>query len=161
MTAIGSLMFCNDCGTLLDANTGSKTTTLKCNVCGTTCQGRYTTILLGTGCDADIHTDTSAKVIITKSKPSDYPSPLRSKHSQVQKLTAEDMQTDATIRQTCDKCGRQEVRYYAQQMRSADEGTTVFYTCDCGHKCVQAVHYAFSFLDTDICLISDGIRTTN
>lgn len=47
------------------------------------------------------------------------------------------MQTEATIRQTCEKCGREEVRYYTLQLRSADEGSTVFYTCECGHKSVD------------------------
>jgi len=40
MTSFGSLVFCNDCGNLLDASTGVKQVTLKCNVCGTTCKGK-------------------------------------------------------------------------------------------------------------------------
>lgn len=71
---------------------------------------------------------------MTHSKPDAFPSSLRAKRSEVQTLTEEDIQVDATIRQTCEKCGREEVRYYTQQLRSADEGSTVFYTCDCGHK---------------------------
>jgi len=79
--------------------------------------------------------DTSAKVVVTRSKPSDLPSALRAKRSEVQTITSEDVQQDATIRQTCEKCGQEEVRYYTQQLRSADEGSTVFYTCpSCGHK---------------------------
>jgi len=79
--------------------------------------------------------DTSAKVVVTRSKPSDLPSILRAKRSEVQTITEEDVQQDATIRQTCEKCGQEEVRYYTQQLRSADEGSTVFYTCpNCGHK---------------------------
>lgn len=49
------------------------------------------------------------------------------------------MQTSATIAHTCEKCGRDEVRYYTQQLRGADEGSTVFYECDCGHKYVTAL----------------------
>jgi DNA-directed RNA polymerase I subunit RPA12 len=42
---------------------------------------------------------------------------------------------DAAIKETCVNCGNDEVRYYTQQLRSADEGSTVFYTCPkCGHK---------------------------
>lgn len=78
--------------------------------------------------------DTSSKVIVTHSKPGAFPSALRAKRSEVQALAPEDVQVDATIRETCPKCGREEVRYYTQQLRSADEGTTVFYTCECGNK---------------------------
>ena len=79
-------------------------------------------------------TDTSSKSITTKSKPTAFPSALRSKRSAVQTLTAEDLQTDAVIQQTCPECGREEMRFYTLQLRSADEGTTVFYTCECGYK---------------------------
>ncbi|TKA62374.1 hypothetical protein B0A49_11551 [Cryomyces minteri] len=116
MSAIGSLVFCTDCGNLLDGSAGDAKALLVCEVCGAS------------------NKDTSSKVVITRSKPSAFPSALRAKRSEVQTLTEEDMQTDATIRQTCEKCGREEVRYYTQQLRSADEGSTVFYTCECGHK---------------------------
>lgn len=82
------------------------------------------------------NSDTSSKVVVTTSKPSAFPSTLRTKlRSNVQEVSESDMQTDATIKQTCEKCGCEEVRYYTQQLRSADEGSTVFYTCpQCGHK---------------------------
>ena len=41
MTAIGSLMFCNDCGNLLDSSTSKKNLKLKCDVCGAECKGLY------------------------------------------------------------------------------------------------------------------------
>ncbi|KAF7845653.1 hypothetical protein BT93_L1416 [Corymbia citriodora subsp. variegata] len=117
MSAIGSLVFCPDCGTLLDRSSGLQKTTLTCDVCGAKCK------------------DTSSKTIVTHSKPSAFPSSLRAKRSEVQTLTEEDHQTDARIKETCEKCGKEEVRYYTLQLRSADEGSTVFYTCDgCGHK---------------------------
>jgi DNA-directed RNA polymerase I subunit RPA12 len=78
--------------------------------------------------------DTSIKTIVTRSKPSAFPSALRAKRSEVQTITEADMQTSATIAHTCEKCGRDEVRYYTQQLRGADEGSTVFYECDCGNK---------------------------
>ena len=79
-------------------------------------------------------TDTSTSAITTRSKPTAFPSALRSKRSAVQTLTEEDVQKDAVIRQTCPECGNKEMRYYTQQLRSADEGSTVFYSCDCGHR---------------------------
>lgn len=80
--------------------------------------------------------DTSSKVVVTSSKPSAFPSTLRTKlRSDVHEMSEADMQTDATIKQTCEKCGCDEMRYYTQQLRSADEGSTIFYTCpQCGHK---------------------------
>ncbi|KAK7556995.1 transcription factor S-II-domain-containing protein [Phyllosticta citricarpa] len=116
MSSIGSLVFCTDCGNLLDGSTGNENAVLICEVCGAQCK------------------DTAAKSIVTRSKPSSFPSSLRAKRSEVQQLSEDNMQTDAVINQTCEKCGREEVRFYTQQLRSADEGTTVFYTCECGHK---------------------------
>lgn len=78
--------------------------------------------------------DTAAKAIVSRSKPSAFPSALRAKQSAVQTLTSEDVQTDAIIQKTCPRCGRTEMRYYTMQLRSADEGTTVFYSCECGWK---------------------------
>lgn len=116
MSAIGSLVFCTDCGNLLDGSSANGKAILICDVCGASCK------------------DASSKVVVTRSKPTAFPSSLRAKKSEVQTLTEADMQTDATINQTCEKCGREKVRFYTQQLRSADEGTTVFYTCECGHK---------------------------
>ena len=78
--------------------------------------------------------DTSSKTITTKSKPNAFPSALRSKLSSVQTLSAEDVETHAVIQETCPDCGREEMRWYTLQLRSADEGSTVFYVCECGHK---------------------------
>lgn len=79
-------------------------------------------------------TDTSSKTIITRSKPTAFPSALRAKRSEVQTINEADMQTHAVISERCEKCGREEVRFYTQQLRSADEGSTVFYECECGNK---------------------------
>ncbi|KAF2754453.1 hypothetical protein EJ05DRAFT_489166 [Pseudovirgaria hyperparasitica] len=116
MAAIGSLVFCTDCGNLLDSNTGHQKAVLTCTICGAS------------------NKDTSSKVVTTHSKPSAFPSALRAKRSEVQTLAAEDMQTEVVVNQTCEKCGREKVRYYEQQLRSADEGSTIFYICDCGHR---------------------------
>lgn len=41
MTAIGSLVFCTDCGNLLDGSSGNEKAILKCDVCGTENRGAY------------------------------------------------------------------------------------------------------------------------
>jgi DNA-directed RNA polymerase I subunit RPA12 len=73
---------------------------------------------------------------VTVSKPTAFPSSLRAKRSEVQTFSEADVQTTSVIKESCEECGREEVRYYTQQLRGADEGTTVFYECDCGHKYV-------------------------
>ena len=78
--------------------------------------------------------DVSSRVIVSKSKPSAFPSALRAKRSGVQTLTEDDIRSDAFAQEACPDCGRKEMRFYTQQLRSADEGTTVFYHCECGYR---------------------------
>lgn len=40
MSAIGSLVFCTDCGNLLDRSSGAEKTMLTCDVCGAVCKGK-------------------------------------------------------------------------------------------------------------------------
>lgn len=43
-------------------------------------------------------------------------------------------QARAVAQEACPKCGHPELQYYTMQLRSADEGQTVFYECEkCGH----------------------------
>ena len=50
-------------------------------------------------------------------------------------LTGDSKPKRATIEETCPNCNYHEVEYYTMQMRSVDEGSTVFYECfECGHK---------------------------
>jgi len=44
MAAVGSLVFCTDCGNLLESSSGDEKTILKCEVCGTENRGK---IVLG------------------------------------------------------------------------------------------------------------------
>ena len=44
----------------------------------------------------------------------------------------------ATIDEPCPKCGHPELFFYTMQLRSVDEGSTVFYECSkCKHKFSQ------------------------
>lgn len=40
----------------------------------------------------------------------------------------------AKIKHQCPSCGADEMMYNTAQLRSADEGQTVFYSCECGYK---------------------------
>lgn len=81
-----------------------------------------------------MYTDFASQTITTTSKASAFPSELRLKRSAVQQIQRGDIQTEARIQVDCPKCGRNEVKYHAVQLRSADEGSTIFYTCECGFK---------------------------
>ena len=101
---------------------------------------RYASVVaysLHADADQAYNADTSSKTVVTHSKPTAFPSALRAKRSEVQTINDDDVQTTSVIQHTCEKCGREEVRYYTQQLRSADEGSTVFYECDCGNKYVN------------------------
>ena len=121
MVAIGTLLFCDACGSLLPRVIPgeNKDDMIKCEDCS-----QYTK-------------DTSSKVVTSKSKPNAFPSSLRDKLSDVQSFNAEELQVEAVITKTCPDCGRKEMFYHTKQLRSADEGTTVFYRCECGYKEVQ------------------------
>ncbi|ORY65367.1 uncharacterized protein BCR38DRAFT_342392 [Pseudomassariella vexata] len=117
MASIGSLVFCMDCGNLLPASMGNEKNILKCECCGAE------------------NKDKASQTIVTQSKPSDFPSLLRQKLSTVQTVERHKVQTEAIDTSvSCEKCGRSNIRFSAVQLRSADEGSTIFYTCDCGNK---------------------------
>ncbi|KAH7328334.1 hypothetical protein B0I35DRAFT_473063 [Stachybotrys elegans] len=117
MAAIGSLVFCNDCGNLLPVSKGTERNILACECCGAE------------------NKDTGASTIVTKTKPSDFPSFLRQKlQSTVQSVERHNISTETTVTEQCPKCGRQEVKYTAVQLRSADEGSTIIFNCECGHS---------------------------
>eukprot|EP01086_Lenisia_limosa_P014389 TRINITY_DN44828_c0_g1_i1.p1 TRINITY_DN44828_c0_g1~~TRINITY_DN44828_c0_g1_i1.p1 ORF type:complete len:120 (+),score=24.84 TRINITY_DN44828_c0_g1_i1:162-521(+) len=75
--------------------------------------------------------------IIKKIKPT--VTTLDIKHSFQTNFIVEDEKTKsrAIVKEPCPKCGHEEARYYTLQLRSVDEGATVFYECDnssCGQK---------------------------
>ncbi|KAG9230670.1 hypothetical protein BJ875DRAFT_507166 [Amylocarpus encephaloides] len=116
MSAVGSLVFCTDCGNLLDSSTGNMNHVLVCDCCGADNQ------------------DAASKTSTTKSNPANFPSVLRQQRSVIQKVERSDMKNTTYAQETCSECGRREVRFTSAQLRGADEGSTIFYACECGHK---------------------------
>ncbi|KAH9824268.1 hypothetical protein DFH28DRAFT_1078010 [Melampsora americana] len=124
---IGSLVFCIDCGNLLDVP-GSEDY-LSCDQCGkmelSNCFSRNLTFQEGLE-------------IITCSQPNAFPSSLRQKRALVQShLKSNDDQDQGQaaplMDEICPKCSNPQMKYHTLQLRSADEGTTVFYECPkCG-----------------------------
>ncbi|KAG8928272.1 DNA-directed RNA polymerase I core subunit rpa12 [Tulasnella sp. 419] len=112
---IGSLLFCPDCGTLLDIPTDDDN--VKCEQCG--------------------HLEPASSFenieVTTRSHPDAFPSALRdARKIQTQQHDTNVVQTEED--ETCPKCQHPRALAKAMQTRSADEGATIFYTClGCSH----------------------------
>jgi len=75
--------------------------------------------------------------VVTKADVED----LRRRHGLqpfLKKGSGEERRQRATVDEDCPKCGHHQLEYYTMQLRSADEGQTVFYECPkCKHKWSQ------------------------
>ncbi|KAF9184670.1 DNA-directed RNA polymerase I core subunit rpa12 [Haplosporangium sp. Z 767] len=112
---VGSLIFCPECGNLLDIP--GEDDLIVCNLCSYTHQS----------------IDFENFEVVTTSKPGAFPSALRNKRDDVQRDLKD--ATAALVQEPCPKCGHPEMEYHTMQLRSADEGQTVFYTCPkCAYK---------------------------
>ncbi|CCH60869.1 hypothetical protein TBLA_0D03700 [Henningerozyma blattae CBS 6284] len=120
MSVVGSLIFCLDCGNLLDNASTTMGSEIECSQC----QAKYP------------KSKYKNLKVITSTSDDAFPSTLRSKRSVVKtSLKKDELKEGATIKEKCPKCGNEEMQYHTLQLRSADEGATVFYTCTgCGYK---------------------------
>ncbi|GAA5909465.1 hypothetical protein JCM8208_006533 [Rhodotorula glutinis] len=111
----GSLIFCSRCGTLLDLPGDEDH--LVCSGCGQVE-------------DAQAY---EGQVITTKSNPAAFPSSLRQLKSSLVKGRGEVEKKKVYVDEVCEKCGEKQMSVKTMQLRSADEGATVFYSCEkCG-----------------------------
>ncbi|TDL22283.1 DNA-directed RNA polymerase I kDa polypeptide [Rickenella mellea] len=108
---IGSLLFCPDCGTLLDLPKDDENS-VSCEQCG--------------------HVEPASSYedieITTRSHPEAFPSALRQKRKTQTKIH-ESGETRMIVTELCPNCGHVEAFIEEKQMRSADEGSTIMYTC--------------------------------
>ncbi|CCF58015.1 hypothetical protein KAFR_0D03670 [Kazachstania africana CBS 2517] len=120
MSVVGSLIFCLDCGNLLDNPSTVSGSEVTCSQC----QANYP------------KSEFSNLKVVTQTAEDAFPSSLRSKKSVVKtSLKKNEVEDGAVIKEKCPKCGNDEMRYHTLQLRSADEGATVFYTCTaCNYK---------------------------
>lgn len=72
-----------------------------------------------------------------------FPSVLRTKlTSNVQAVRPEDRESRLRIARICPACDAKEMTWSEAQLRSADEGTTIFYRCpDCGHRWAKCLFF--------------------
>ena len=102
--------FCSHCGTILDM---MDTDALNCSSCGYQCQ----------------YADLKSLTTITYSEDTPIPTWLTKDGLEEGSGPAR-----ATVEEACPKCNHPEMEFYTMQLRSADEGQTVFYECKkCGH----------------------------
>ncbi|EFP80649.1 uncharacterized protein PGTG_06605 [Puccinia graminis f. sp. tritici CRL 75-36-700-3] len=122
---IGSLIFCESCGNLLSLpEHHSPQNLIRCGHCKQSQKFHLQEEL----------------AIVTKSNPHAFPSVLRQKRTLVQQTAnsaghQNDPAAAPLMDESCPKCQHPQMRYHTLQLRSADEGTTVFYECpNCSHK---------------------------
>ena len=71
--------------------------------------------------------------VVTTSLP--RPEPEWVKEFKGEREKSQSLDKHATVEEECPKCGFNKMSFYTMQMRSVDEGQTVFYTClRCAHK---------------------------
>ncbi|KAI8330576.1 transcription factor S-II-domain-containing protein [Chlamydoabsidia padenii] len=121
---IGSLIFCPECGNLLDMP-GGDDDILLCNQCSYAYQ---------------ISGFEAIKVVTTSSERA-FQSALKAKRHLVQQSQQKEAEAMVSwrgiIKEKCPQCGNDEMAYHTMQLRSADEGQTVFYNCKkCGYVMV-------------------------
>lgn len=110
---MSSWPFCQKCSTVLDPPDFDE---VVCSLCSFKCK---------------FH-DINVEEVLTKSSQTQKPSWISDEEEQ------EQMEKHAVIEEPCPKCGNPEMYFYTMQLRSVDEGSTVFYECPkCNHKYSQ------------------------
>ena len=115
-----SWLFCDPCGGLLDflAAEGAAV----CGVCGwRRVQGDFEGLLLESAMSHDdMRRRFGVEVRVSAAQS------VMSSEGQIQR---------ARVAETCPECGHPELEFFTMQLRSVDEGQTVFYECPkCRHK---------------------------
>eukprot|EP01138_Halocafeteria_seosinensis_P014862 gb/GECG01015172.1/.p1 GENE.gb/GECG01015172.1/~~gb/GECG01015172.1/.p1 ORF type:complete len:121 (+),score=16.20 gb/GECG01015172.1/:1-363(+) len=115
MESVNSTSFCPRCGSLFIL---SDTPTLEC---------RY--------CSYETNMKNLASVSVTYSRQQPQHSWQTELHQQRKEQTASHEKHRAMVDEECPSCKNPQMLFYTMQLRSADEGQTVFYECPkCGHK---------------------------
>jgi DNA-directed RNA polymerase I subunit RPA12 len=106
--AAHSLSFCPDCGTILDLPSVDN---ILCDCCGYRCK----------------YADLNNLQVVTSSAPLAAPPAWLAAGAEKKKKA--DKPVHSTVEEPCPKCNNPQMLFYTMQLRSADEGSTVFYEC--------------------------------
>lgn len=122
--------FCIDCGTVLNVSTDSEVT---CDCCGMVSKSMVRP-LFSLCIFVNWHKATAKEPHISSTNK--FPSTLRTKLlSKTQIVTTNDTESTRTVQRDCPECSGNKMTWSEAQLRSADEGTTIFYRCvECGHR---------------------------
>ena len=108
--------FCSACGSILDP---PEDEWVKCTYCAHKCK----------------FADMEVPEVVTKSAPSQKPAWVRDIEDGGETVGPSEGVTHATIEEPCPRCNHPELYFYTMQLRSVDEGSTVFYECPrCTYK---------------------------
>lgn len=115
--------FCAQCGSILDPPVGDQ---VNCDVCGFKCK----------------FDDINVGEVITHSAVRTKPAWIGEEEeihehgsSGDKKASSGKASKHVLIEEPCPKCAHPELYFYTMQLRSVDEGSTVFYECPkCAHK---------------------------
>ena len=108
--------FCSACGTILEP---PESDIVKCTYCSLTCK----------------FSDINIPEIITKSIETTKPTWIHDIDQNGNATNSKENVQHAKIEEPCPKCNNPELFFYTMQLRSVDEGSTVFYECPkCTYK---------------------------
>ncbi|KAM0719861.1 hypothetical protein Q7P37_003996 [Cladosporium fusiforme] len=113
------LLFCNTCGNLLPRASKDQAPHITCELCET------------------VNPNEWPSQSTTKSLATAFPSALQRKRDTFSTLaiSQEIAASQQVINEECPRCHNPQLQFREVQLRSADEGTTIFYTCPkCSHK---------------------------
>jgi DNA-directed RNA polymerase I subunit RPA12 len=126
--------FCPQCGTILDPPVRDD---ISCDFCRYTCPFNQ----ISTG-EIITHSGMRSKPAWVGEDEEEEEeemlmagSSLKTLSQQTKSATKKKGSKHATIEEPCPKCSHPEMYFYTMQLRSVDEGSTVFYECPkCSHK---------------------------